>query len=198
MMALLDLRGDSQRPRQAHPAQDAHRPPRRIELAFAQAEARRSRVRVVVVVQAFSGGHPSNPAQIRRGVVEIARADGVIRPVDDGAENDVRPRLNHIGNPAPERAKQRHENCDAKNHSEQTEPEEIPVEPTVADVRSKPRDRLRVVGLAPVVIEVAEQNLPQPFQHRAVRVAIHVGMAMVFAVHGHPFFRVDAGEKPEL
>src|SRR5215207_6748641 len=53
-----------------------------------------------------------------------------------------------------------------------------------------------VVGLAPLIVDVGEHDLPVSLDVGAVRITLHAGEVVVLAMDGHPFPRRDAREHP--
>src|SRR5580704_8483702 len=105
-----------------------------------------------------------------------------------GAKENIGSRLHQKCNAAPHGSENPHANRNTAKYSEHPITEKVPVEPAVAHIRRKSCQRLFLVGLARVVINVSEQNLPKPFKHGTVRVALDIRVAMMLAVNRDPFF----------
>src|ERR1700735_4856026 len=126
-------------------------------------------------------------------VFEIPAAHRMIRAIHNGAEENISSRLHQERDAAPHGSENRHANCNSAKYPEHPVTEKVPVEPAITHVRRKSRQRLFLVGLARVVINVSEQNLPKPFKHGTVRVALDIRVAMMLAVNRDPFFRINSG-----
>ena len=153
---------------------------------------------MMVVVPTLSRGEQGDKRQIRCCIVEIAFAECVIRAVNYRIQENVRGGLDEVRNSSPNRPEQQHENCDTRDYASEPEAENMAVEPAIANVRCERRQRLRLLRFARIVVNVAEQNPPKAFEHRTVRIALDVRVAMMFAVHRDPFFRVDTRPQPQL
>src|SRR5579859_1975980 len=114
----------------------------------------------MVVVPAFSRSEQCDEGEIRGSVVEIAFAEGVIRAVDYSVEENIGGGLHKVGKPSPGGSKQQHENRDARDYTRQPKAKNMAVEPAVADVRRKRSQRLRLLRLARVIVDVPKQNAP--------------------------------------
>jgi hypothetical protein len=75
--------------------------------------------------------------------------------------------------------------------------EDPAVPPVLADVLRPAGQRLRVPRLADVVVDVAELDLPEAVDERAVRVLLSVGEGVVLAVDGDPLAAILAGGDPQ-
>ena len=153
---------------------------------------------MMVVVPALACCEQCYEAKIRSGIVEVPMAKGMIGAIDDRVQEDVNASLHHESDAAPERAQQEHENRDADQHADKPKPEEMAIKPVIADVRCKGAECDGIFRFTIVVVHIAQQNAPQPFQNRTMGIAFHVCVAMVLAMDGHPFFGVDSGPEPKL
>lgn len=82
------------------------------------AEARGGGISVVIVVPSFAGGEQRDEAEIRCGVVEVLLSERVIRAVNHGVQENINAGLNEERDSTPQRAKQKHEDTNADQHSD--------------------------------------------------------------------------------
>jgi hypothetical protein len=153
---------------------------------------------MMVVVPAFAGGEPGNKAKVRGRVIEVPMAEGVIGAVDDCIQENVQACLYEESAESPNRAQKQHEDGDTNQNSSDAEAEKMAVEPVITNVRRECLERLWIFGFAIVVVNVAQQNAPEAFEYRAVRIALDVGVAVMLAMHRHPLLGINSGPQPKL
>ena len=200
--ALLGLR-------QLHPVADDRDEPDRdedldddpggIELEAAHAELGARRVGVVVVVQALAAREPGEQPDIGRAIAEeVLPPPPVPEPVDGRRQHEhVQDEVSQRHREAPDRAEEQHGHAHADDAAHRAPVEEHAVPHVVLDVLGPARDRLGVAGLADVVVDVPELDLPEAVHQRAVRVAFLVGERVVLPVHRHPLAPILPRADPE-
>ncbi len=181
-----------------HPRQELEHGPRWIKFPAMNAEARRSGIGMMIVVPAFAGSEQRDKAEICSGVIEILLPERVIRTINHGVQENVKAGLYEESRESPERAQKHHENADADQNSHYAEAEKMAVEPAVANIRRECRQRLLVFRLAIIVIDVSQKDSPQTFENGTMGITFHIGVTVMLAMDGDPFFGVNSGPEPEL
>lgn len=138
-----------------HPRQKFEDGPGWIKFPAMDAEARGSRISMMIVVPALAGGEQCDKAEIGRGIIKIALAKGMVCAIDHGIQENINAGLNEECEYSPEWPEKSHENSDADEDANNSEPEEVSVEPIVSNVRGEFRERLRILCLAVIVIDVS-------------------------------------------
>ena len=76
-------------------------------------------------------------------------------------------------------------------------PAASPVQPILGQVGRETAQRVGLLGLTRVVVDVEELDAPEAEQLRAVRITLAVGERVVLAVHRHPFLSALARGEPQ-
>ncbi len=154
---------------------------------------------MVGVVQALTAGEPGEQPDIRRRVVpEVPPPPPVAEPVDRGRQHeDVQDEMDGDHEDAPRGPEDEHRQDEPEDAAQRALGEDPPVPPVLPDVLGPARERLGVAGFADVVVHVAELDLPEAVDERAVRILLGVGESVVLAVNGDPLAAVLARGDPQ-
>jgi hypothetical protein len=123
---------------------------------------------VVVVVQAFPEGGERQEPEVGRVVREALVAEGVAGAVDRGVQqqvNDCQRRERHQTGSQPH---QQHQDQSRQAEPECPAPQECLVEAVEREIRGVFLQSIVVVGLAAIVVDVSEHDLPVPLDVGAV------------------------------
>jgi len=176
----------------------ADRDPRGIELRAPQAELRRARERVVVVVQALAAGQPGQHARVVCGVLEVLAAPPVPEAVDQRRQDEhIDDAVAEHGHDALPPADPEHHQRRAKNDARPAAREHAPLPSIRSQVGRERLDGLGLPGLADVVVHVPQLHLPEAQQERAVRIAVAIDEGVVLPVHRNPLLLALTRQEPE-
>ena len=152
----------------------------------------------MVVVQTLAAGNQRNQADVRGSVVEILVADVVAKPVDRRSEpEDVDGRVQACCEQTPANSQHCAERRRADREPHKTAIEHVLVPPTFVNVACIALHDVGFLDLTHVIKHVAELDLPEADEGRAVRIAFLIGERMVLAMDRHPFPGLLTGGEPE-
>ena len=183
---------------EAEPDQRPDDQPRGIEFGSHDAELRRARVGVVVVVEALAAGHPCEDARVVRRVVEVLPAVPVSDAVDERRHDEhVQQGVAAGHGAADRRPEENHQPRDAEAESHPAPREHQAVKPVLEHIGCETSERLGVARFAGIVQGVEQLHAPQPDQLGTVRVAVPIGVRVVLPVNRHPFAAVLSRGEPQ-
>src|SRR5829696_4720743 len=141
---------------------------------------------MVVVVQSFSEGYERQQLEVGRVVFEALVSEGMARAVDSGVEEQVDGRERCEGREAWTDAHEEGQDHTGQRETQYSASQEDPIQAVEGEVGGVLLQRIVVVRLAAVVVDVADHDPPVSLDVRAVRISLDIAEVVVLAVDGNP------------